>query len=138
MVAANKFQDFVDQLGLKKHELNADLLKVALTNTAPVATNTILANITQIAGTFGYTTGGEDVTNTYVESAGTGTLDGTNIVWTASGGSIGPFQYCVLYNDTQTAPVDPLILWWDNGSAITLADGETFTFSITTTLATIV
>jgi hypothetical protein len=52
---------------------------------------------------------------------------GTDVVFTASGGSFGPFQYVALYNDTQTSPVDPLVAWWDYGSAISINDGETFT-----------
>ena len=40
---------------------------------------------------------------------------------------MGPFRYYVLYNDTATSPADALIAWWDHGSAVTLADTETFT-----------
>ena len=127
MAAFNKFQDFVEQLGLAKHNLNTDTQNVMLTNTAPVATNTIKANITEISAGNGYTAGGADTQNTWAESSGTGTLTGTAVTWTASGGTIGPFQYVVLYNDTQTSPADPLIGWWDYGSALTLQIGETFT-----------
>jgi len=126
MAAYNKFQDFVDQLGLGKHVFGTHVCKVALTNSAPAATNTILANITQIANGNGYLTGGADAQVTWAEAAGTATATGTKVVWTASGGTIGPFQYVVLYNDTQTSPVDPLISWWDYGSALTLQIGETF------------
>ncbi len=125
MAAFNKFEDFVEQLGLGKHVFGTHVLKCALTNGAPVAGNTILANVTQISGTNGYTTGGESAAATWAEAAGTATLTGTKIVWTATG-AVGPFRYVVLYNDTQTSPVDPLIGWWDYGSALTLANGETF------------
>jgi len=33
----------------------------------------------------------------------------------------------VLFNDTPAGPVDPLIAWWNYGSAVTLQAGETFT-----------
>lgn len=124
----NKFQAFVADVGNKVHNLGSDTLKIALTNSAPVNTNTVLANITQISGTNGYTTGGTAVGSTaYSQSAGTAKLTGNAVVFTASGGSMGPFQYAVLYNDTATN--DELIGWWDYGSAVTLASGETFTVS---------
>jgi hypothetical protein len=127
--AYNKFQDFVEQLCSGKHDLTAagHVLKVMLTNVAPVATNTILSNLTEISAGFGYSAGGTDVQNTVSETTGTCTVGATDVVFTASGGSIGPFRYVVLYNDTQTSPADPLIAWWDYGAALTLADGETFT-----------
>jgi hypothetical protein len=128
MAAYNKFETFVGDLGLKVHELNADTCKVYLTNNAPSSSlDSVKADLAEISAGNGYTSGGEDSTNTYSETSGTGTLAGTDIVWTASGGTIGPFRYAVLYNDTPTSPADPLIAWWDYGSSITLNDGETFT-----------
>tara|TARA_R110000751_G_scaffold125443_6_gene227106 strand:+ start:2466 stop:2885 length:420 start_codon:yes stop_codon:yes gene_type:complete len=128
MAAYNKFQTFVGDLGLKVHNLNTDTCKVYLTNAAPSASlDNVLADLADISAGNGYTAGGKDATNLYSEAAGTGTLTGTDIVWTASGGTIGPFRYATFYNDTPTSPADPLISWWDYGSSITLADGETFT-----------
>lgn len=125
----NKFQDFVEQLGLAKHDLSAagHVLKVYLSNTAPdAALDAVKADLAEIAAGNGYTAGGVDVQNTWAESTGTGTLSGTKVVITASGGTIGPFRYVALYNDTQTVPADPLVAWWDYGSALTLNDGESF------------
>jgi hypothetical protein len=125
----NKFQDFVEQLCAGKHIINSTTqqLNVTLTNSAPVATNTILSNITQISGTNGYTTNGADTQNTGSETTGTFTLTGTKVVWTCATAPMGPFQYVVLHNETeQTAPVRPLIAWWDYGSAVTLQVGESF------------
>lgn len=127
MVAYNKFQDFVEQLGLGVHNLNTDLIKQGLTNTGPVATNTVWADITEIGAGNGYTAGGADLQNTYSETAGTGTVAIQDVSWVASGGTIGPFQYVVTYNDTPASPLNPLIAWHDRGSALTLQDGETFT-----------
>lgn len=139
MATFNKFNQFAEDLANAVHDLRAagHTLRVALTNTAPVATNTVFANITEIAAGNGYAAGGEDIQNDYTETAGTGTLTGVDVTWTAAGGAIGPFQYVVLYNDTPVAPADPLIGWWDNGSPITLADGESFTVDFGVSVLTI-
>lgn len=99
-----------------------------LTNTAPVATNSVFANLTEISAGNGYTAGGTATTiSSSVQTTGTYKLIITDVVFTASGGSIGPFRYVVLYNDTPTSPADPLIGWYDYGSSISLNAGETFT-----------
>jgi len=82
------------------------------------------ADIAEITNENGYTAP-IDIENTYSEAAGVGTLAGTDKTVTASGGTVGPFQYVVLYNDTHAS--DGLIGWWDYGSAITLQAGESFT-----------
>jgi hypothetical protein len=126
MAAFNKFQSFVEALAEKVHNLGADSLKVMLTNTAPVATNSVKANLTDISAGNGYTAGGTAATiSSSAQTSGTYKLVLADVVFTASGGSIGPFRYAVLYNDTATNK--ELIGWWDYGSAITLASGETFT-----------
>lgn len=126
MAAFNKFQQFVGDLGLGVHDLNTDTLKVYLTNTAPNAsTHAVKSDIAEISAGNGYTAGGADIQNGYSRSGGTGTLTGVDVTWTASG-SVGPFRYVVLYNDTPTSPADPLIAWYDYGSSITLASGEEF------------
>ena len=136
MAAFNKFNDFAEQIGLKKIDLNADVLKVYLTNAAPVATDTVFGTPADIAAGNGYTAGGTDAQGVWSESpAGTGQLVCTDIVWTAAGGTIGPFRYAVLYDDTST--VKHLIGWWDYGSAVTLQIGETFTVDFAATTLTL-
>lgn len=126
MAAFNKFQSFVEALAEKVHNLGADTLRVMLTNSAPVATNTIKANLTEISAGNGYTAGGTAATiSSSSQTGGTYKLVLADVVFTATGGSIGPFRYAVLFNDTATN--DELIGWWDYGSSITLAVGETFT-----------
>lgn len=124
MPTMSKFNSFVEALAEKVHNLGSDALKVALTNTAPVNTNTQLSNITQIANGNGYTTGGAAVTtSSSAQSSGTYKLTLADVTFTASG-AMGPFRYAVLYNDTATN--DELIGWIDYGSAISLIAGETF------------
>lgn len=134
MASFNKFNQFVEDLSSGVHQLQTGtthVLKVALTNTAPVATNSVLANITQVANGNGYTTGGISVgTITGSQTSGTFKLvGGTDPVWTASGAGFTA-RYAVLYNDTPTSPADPLIGWWDYGSSVTLAAGETLTVDL--------
>ncbi len=124
MAAYNKFNDFAEQLGKGVHQFGTHVFKVTLTNSAPVASNTILSDITQIAGGNGYTTGGTASTVTESETSGTLTVQGTKVTFTASGGSIGPFRYAVLHNDSAATPLKALVSWFDYGSAITLLDGE--------------
>lgn len=127
-VAYNKFETFVGDLGLQVHELNADLIKVYASNDAPsTSADSIKTDLAEITAENGYPSGGSDVQNTYTETTGTGTLVGVDVTWTASGGSFGPLRYAVLYNDTPTSPVDPLIAWWDRGTSVTINDGESFT-----------
>lgn len=131
MATYNKFQDFVEQVLKAVHDLDGThTLKAALSNTAPVATQTGLdtgTNHPPPAATNGYTAGGEALTVSLSESSGTATVDIADKTFTASGGNLGPFRYVIIYNDTATSPADALIAYYDYGSSITLADGETFT-----------
>lgn len=126
MAAYNKFNQFVGDLANGKHNFGSDTFKVMLTNTAPVATNAIKADITEIGAGNGYTAGGPaTATDSDTDTSGTvkfvASADNTI---TAAGGSIGPFRYAVLYNDTQTAPAKPLVGWWDYSVSTTLLTGE--------------
>jgi hypothetical protein len=125
MAAFNKFQQFVEDLGLAVHNLNTATLEIYLSNAVPSASaDAIKTDLAEITNQNGYTAP-VDTQNTWAETGGTATLTGTAITITATG-AVGPFQYVVLMN--QTATNDPLIGWWDYGSAVTLANGETFTW----------
>lgn len=129
MASYVKYYKFVEDMWNKIHDLfgTTDTLKCILSNAAPnVSTHTVLADVTQITGGTGYTAGGEDTQNDSTRTNGTVTLTCVDITWTASG-SMGPFRYVSMYNDTPTSPADPLISYWDYGSSLTLATAETFT-----------
>lgn len=125
MATFNKFNQFVEDLAEKVHNLGSDTLKAALTNSAPVASNTVLANITEISYT-NCSSRTLSVTSS-AQTSGTYKLVLSDLVLTASGGTVGPFRYVVIYNDTPTSPADPLIGWYDYGSSLTLNSGETLT-----------
>ena len=118
-----KFQPFVEAMAEKVHNLGSDTLKIALTNTAPSAANAVLTDITEISYT--NCSARTITTSSSSQTSGTYKLVLTDLVLTASGGSVGPFRYVVVYNDTATS--DNLICYADYGSSITLADTETLT-----------
>ena len=133
MAAYVKFYSFVEALAEKVHNLGSDTIKVALTNSAPAQSNTVLANITEIS----YTNCSSRTVTISASSQTTGTYScvATDLTLTASGGSVGPFQYVVIYNDTATN--DELICYADRGSAVTLADGDTFLIDFGSSLFTL-
>lgn len=133
MASFVKLNGFVEHLAEGVHNLGSDQLVIALSNTAPGSEGTpptgattacVLANVTQI--TYTNLSSRNVTTSSSSQSAGTYALVLTDLVLTASG-AVGPFQYVYLYNDTPTSPADPLIGYWDYGSALSLANGETFT-----------
>lgn len=137
MATQNKFNSFILELGKGTHHLHAagDTLKVYLSNTTPSATDdSIKADLAEISTGNGYT-GPVDIQNDYTESGGVGTMTAQDVVITASGGTIGPFRYAVIFNDTATN--DPLISWVDYGSSITLNDGESVTIDFGSSVITL-
>jgi hypothetical protein len=133
MAAFVKLNGFVEHLAHGVHNLSTGTLTVALSNTAPGSEGTpptgaasacVLANVTQVS----YTNLSSRVisTSTSGQTSGTYKLVLTDLVLTASG-SVGPFRYVYIYNDTPTSPADPLIGYYDYASSITMANGETFT-----------
>lgn len=136
MATYNKFQDFSEQLSLGVHDFDTDVFKVYLSNTTPSASaDAVKGDLAEISAGNGYPAGGTATTITVAEVTGTTTVSGTQVPFTASGGSIGPFQYVVLYNSSKTitAGAGPLVAWWDYGSALTLNDGESFTVKFSNT-----
>ncbi len=128
MATFNKINAFVEDVAEKVHNLGSDVLKVALTNTAPTASSTVW-NTTAFpapAAANGYTAGGNTPAITSsAQTSGTYKLVLADTVFTATAGGIGPFRYVILYNST--AAGGPIIGWYDYGSSITLLDTETLT-----------
>lgn len=134
MAAFNKFNAFVEAVAEKVHNLGSDQLTVALTAAAnaPVATNSVLADLTQISYT--NLSSRNITTNSSSQSSGTYSLVLNDLVLTASG-AVATFRYVVIYNDTSAS--DNLICWYDYGSDVTLANGETFTIDFGSSLFTL-
>jgi hypothetical protein len=131
VAAFNKYQGFVLDLANKLHDMKTgttDVYKVYLTNTAPAASDATNSTTGDLSTANGYTAGGTTVgTITGTQTSGTFKfVGGTDPSWTASGGSIGPFQYAILWNSTASRRIG----WWDYGTALTLTNGNTFTVDI--------
>ena len=141
MATFNKFDQFVEDLAKGVHNFTSDAtstVTVALcaAANAPVASNTVLANLTQISYTNLST---RVITGVTAEQAsGTVTFTASDLVLTASGGAVAAFRYVVLYNDDPTSPADPLIGWYDYTSDLTLQNGESLTIDFTGGFATLV
>lgn len=137
MATYNKFQQTVEDMAEGVYKCSTDQFTVALcaAANAPVATNSVLADLTQISYT--------NCSSRNLTTASSGQTTGTfthlfaDLVLTASGGTVGPFRYVVIYDNTPTSPADPLLCWYDYGSDITLASGETLTIDFTTSSFTL-
>ena len=127
MATWNKFQPWAENM-VEIANLGTDQFVIALTNSAPIATNGVLADLTQIAYT--NLSSRNLTTASSSQTGGTYSLTLNDLVLSATG-SVGPFRYVVVYDDTPTSPADPLVGWWDYGSSITMANGETFTIDFT-------
>lgn len=123
MAVFNKFDCFVENVAEKVHNLGSDQLTLALTNSAPSAANTVLANITEI--TYTNLSTRNLTTSSSSQTSGLYKLVVADTTLTSTGGSTGPFRYVVVYNST--AAGGPLIGWYDYGSALTLNAGESLT-----------
>lgn len=130
MATPYMFDSFLEEAAEKEHDLENDVLKIALSNTSPTASSdTVFADITEISAGNGYSAGGVTLGGvTSSQTGGTYELDSTSPTITASGGDIGPFRYLILYNDTSTS--DKLIGYYDAGSNLTISDGQTVNINV--------
>lgn len=134
MATFTKYYAFVEQLAEKQHNLGADSLTIVLSNTAPDLTDTNLVSLSEISAGFGYTSGGNAITVTASsQTTGTYSLVANDLVITASGGTIGPFRYVILHNNTANLAIG----YWDYTSSISLLAGETFTVNFGANVLTI-
>lgn len=129
MAAFNKSNVYPTDLANGSHNWGSHVYKAMLTNTTPDATWQVKGSITgEVAATGGYPAGGYTLTVTMSSpSAGVRQASITDLTITASGGSIGPFTYIWIYNDTQTSPNKPVVGWYTYSGPLTLASGESFT-----------
>lgn len=142
MATFNLINDWLANV-VENADLESDQFVIALSNTAPGAEGTpptgdgagVLANVTEIAYT---NLSSRNITTTSSsQTGGTYSLVLQDITLTASGGAVATFRYVYIYDDTVTVPADPLVCYYDYGSGLTLADGESLTVDFGATLFTI-
>ena len=141
MATYTKYENFVQALCNKEIDAfgSTDTWRAVIHTDAPVAaTDTVLTDLTQIGGSNGYTTGGENITFSSTRSGGTVTATAVDVVWTATGGNLGASttgRYVSMYDDTSAT--DVLLASYDYGSTFTVASGETFTLDFGASLFTL-
>ena len=131
MASFNKVNDFVVN-AVHNMDLESDQLAVALTNTAPGSEssnptadgNGIVGNLTQIS--YSNVSSRNLTTSSSSQSSGVYKLVVADLTLTASG-TVGPFRYIYIFDDTVSAPADPIIGYYDYGTSLTLNNGDTFT-----------
>ena len=115
MASFVKVNKFVEN-AVHDMDLASDQLAVALTNTAPGSESTdptgdsggVIANLTQIS--YSNCSSRNLTTSSSSQTGGTYKLVLADLTLTASG-TVGPFRYIYIFNDTVTA--DPLIGYYD-------------------------
>jgi len=134
MATFTKFNAFVEAVAEGKHNLASDQLTVALcaAANAPVATNSVLTDLTQISYT--NLSSRNITTSSSSQTSGTYSLVLNDLTLTASG-AVATFRYVVIYNETATN--DDLIAFYDYGSDVTMANTETFLIDFGANLFTI-
>jgi len=129
MPAFVKVYSFIEAVHEKKHNLGSDTIKCMLTASAGSQSWTQKSDVTEISAGSGYTAGGASLSGvSSSQSTGTYFFICSDIIWTASGGAIGPFRTAVFYNDT--ASNDEILGYIDFGIGLTLADGQVFTIDV--------
>ncbi len=139
MAAFNKFNTTVQYWLEAATNYSSDTFKALLTDTEPVATNSLYSSISgnEVSNGDGYTTGGATITMGMSNSSGTETVtaSASSPTWTGSSSGFGPFRYVVIYDES--ASTEALQCWFDYGSSISLNSGDTFTISFGANLFTL-
>lgn len=120
------FYTFAQDLLIGKHNFDGDVFRVMLSNVLPnAATALSYPDITEITPQNGYTAAGKVITLSRSLVGSVAVMGGSTLVFTAAGGSFGPYRYAVLYNYSQAD--QRLIGFWDYGVSASTLDTETLT-----------
>lgn len=119
-------------LKLKQIDESSDVYKIILMNDSfafDKDAHAILSGVTssQLSTGFGYTQNSKELANPVVSESDTNDKASTiwdDVIWTASGGSIGPAGAAIIYNDTIVEK--PIACCIDFGTDFTVLDGFSF------------
>ena len=120
MASYNKFNAWPDYM-VEPANLATDQFTAFLTNTAPVATNSVLADLTVISYT--NLSSRNFTTTSSSQTSGTYKLILAPLTLTASG-TVATFRYFGILDSTVSG--SPLVCWCDYGTTLTLTSGQTF------------
>ena len=134
MATFTKFNTFISRLVDGEFDFNSDTFKFFLSNEQPLATDSVKGDIAEITNENGYAAP-VDIENAFAVVTGVGTMTAVDKVVTASGGTIGPFQFIVIYDDTHAS--DALMGWIELASAVTLQIGQSLNVNFGASLMTI-
>ena len=125
------FEEFAAQIGLKKHDLDTEQMKLMLISTAAASVNASQAapvyttySGAEMASGNGYTTTGASIASvSYVEASGVGTMDGTDVTWSQNASGFTTARTAVMYNSAHASSV--AVCYVDLGSTnVSLQDGD--------------
>lgn len=121
------FYIFTTDILTGQHDFDNDDFYVMLTNVEPDWANALTYNdITEITPQNGYTAGGLPVTVALNLVADESIVTGDPVIFEATGGAFGPFEWAVIYNFSK--PAQPLVAGWAyEGGSIQLLEDEQIT-----------
>jgi len=119
------FSDFPKRLLLASHNFLNNTYHIALTDVLPDLEQIQFSDSINIppVNIFGYPLNGYPISMNVFKSNGMGFVSANPVIFTASGGKIGPFRYAILYNHNNWY----LVSVTDYKNSITLEPTDTFT-----------
>lgn len=127
-VTVHAYNNFVRDAFAGDVHLTTDVFKAILTNGYTFnASHVDLTNITgELPTGNGYTAGGQTISNITLNFVSPKTKwDCDDLIWSASGGDIGPYDGLVIYSYSSTTPTAKrLVLYADFGGSTSTPDGQ--------------
>lgn len=121
------YDAFFDDIAEGVHAFGTDQLVVALlpaANAPNASTHTVYGDYSGLEASYTNCSTRNITLGSSTQTSGTYKLILNDLTLSASGGTVGPFKYIVIYNDG--AATDELVCYLNYGSDYTIADGDSF------------